>query len=68
VQVASGIEMMKSRVTPLLVAQSVKYKLHVLAHATNTSAIADIIDQKAKELSAHSITMAHHQKTVVQVR
>jgi hypothetical protein len=62
------MEMMQSRVTPLLDEQSIKYKVHVLAHATSTAGIAEIIGEKAREIGAHSICVAHHHKTVVQVR
>jgi hypothetical protein len=67
IQVKSGMEMMQSRVTPLLDSQAISYKVHVLAHATSTAGIADIIGKKAMEIGAHSISMAHHHKTMVQV-
>lgn len=60
--------MVKSKAAPRLDEQSMAYKVHVLTHATTSSGIAKIIGKKAKELHAHCITMAHHQKSALKVR
>jgi D-arabinose 5-phosphate isomerase GutQ len=60
--------MVTSKIAPILEPKGVTYRVHVLAHSTNTAGIAEAIAEKAKEIGAHSITMTHHKKSNITVR
>jgi hypothetical protein len=59
-QMRKRVEMVQTKVGPILAERDVKYQVHVLTHSTNPSGIASAIANKAKEIHAHSITMTHH--------
>ena len=68
VQVDKGLQMVKETILPMLAPSHVAHKVHILEHHTDTETIAKAIADKAVELGAHSITLAHHHKGTLTVR
>lgn len=59
--------MVQDTILPLLSPKSVPHKVHIMNKHTDTETIAKAIAEKAAELGAHSITLAHHQKGALTV-
>lgn len=66
-QIDKGLTLVHDTILPLLSPKNVPHKVHILNKHTDTETIARAIADKAAELGAHSITLAHHQKGALKV-
>eukprot|EP01025_Chloroclados_australasicus_P060065 TRINITY_DN7664_c1_g1_i10.p1 TRINITY_DN7664_c1_g1~~TRINITY_DN7664_c1_g1_i10.p1 ORF type:complete len:173 (-),score=25.56 TRINITY_DN7664_c1_g1_i10:292-810(-) len=60
-----GLHLVNEKFVPLVQAANCAFRVHILHHGTDPSGIADAITEKATDLNAHAIILAHHKASII---